>query len=239
MIITSLNQRSYTRFDHSIHFIHRLTFSLKTTPLIPASSVISSFVLVKKPFFATDVDGGSTVPVKRASRISQREYREAVRSEESIDWRCVECEAPILDCTPMPILNSTPMLFTDDEQEQSDLPADPDADFEPQSPDQYDSPADPDADFEPQSPDQYDSPVDPALDESSLAESPTAAPSPSSSFAFSLQVIDDCTNKGRPKLIDSRGFSYGIKRRRANATDWVCTMRPKVNIAKKKILITL
>ena len=121
----------------------------------------------------------------------------------------------------MPILNSTPMLFTDDEQEQSDLPADPDAGFEPQSP--Y----------------QFDLPVEPALDESSLAESPTARQNLSSSFAFSFQVINDCTNKGRPKLIGSRGFSYGIKRRRANATDWVCTMRPKVNIAKKNCLITL
>ena len=43
--------------------------------------------------------------------ISQQDYREAVRSEKSIDWRCVECEGPIM--------NSTPLLFTDDEQEQS------------------------------------------------------------------------------------------------------------------------
>ena len=33
----------------------------------PASSVIRSFVLVKKPLFATDVNSGSTVPVKWAS----------------------------------------------------------------------------------------------------------------------------------------------------------------------------
>ena len=43
--------------------------------------------------------------------VSQLDYREAVRSGESIDWRCVDCENPIL--------NSTPLLFTDDEQQQS------------------------------------------------------------------------------------------------------------------------
>ena len=122
---------------------------------------------------------------------------------------------------------------------QSDLPADPDAEFEFQSPYQSDLPASPDADLEfpdlePQSPaNQSDLPVEPALNESSLAESPTATvrQNLSSSFAISFQVINDCTNKGRPKLIDSRGFSYGIKRHRANATDWICTIRPKVNIA--------
>ena len=41
----------------------------------------------------------------------QFDYREAVRSGESIDWRCVDCENPIL--------NSTPLQFTDDEQQQS------------------------------------------------------------------------------------------------------------------------
>ena len=101
------------------------------------------------------------------------------------------------------------------------------------SPFQSDLSANPDADFKLQSPDQSDLPVEPALDESSLAESLSIRQNLSSSFAVSFQVINDCTNKGRPKLIDSRGFSYGIKRRRANATDWVCTMRPKVNIAKK------
>ena len=112
---------------------------------------------------------------------------------------------------------------------KSDLPADPDVEFESQSPYQSDLPASPDADFEPPSPANHsDLPVD---DESSLAESPTARQNLSSSVDISFQVINDSTNKGRPKLIDSRGFSYGIKRRRANATDWVCTRRPKVNIA--------
>lgn len=92
-----------------------------------------------------------------------------------------------------------------------------------------DLPASPDADFEPPSPANHsDLPVD---DESSLAESPTARQNLSSPVDISFQVINNSTNKGRPKLTDSRGFSYGIKCRRANATDWVCTIRPKVNIA--------
>ena len=43
--------------------------------------------------------------------ISQLEYHGAVRSGKSIDWRCVGCEGPIM--------NSTPLLFNNDEQEQS------------------------------------------------------------------------------------------------------------------------
>lgn len=86
--------------------------------------------------------------------ISQLDYRGAVRSGNSINWRCVEFEA------------QSPY--------QSDLPAIPDADLEPQSP-----------------ANQSDLPVEPALDESSLAESPTATvrQNLSSSFAISFQVI--------------------------------------------------
>ena len=74
--------------------------------------------------------------------------------------------------------------------------------------------------------------LDPARDESSIGE-----PAPETStvpfdylpFAVTFKIIEDSTSKGRPKLIDNRGYSYGIKRRRVNATDWVCTRRPKVN----------
>ena len=102
----------------------------------------------------------------------------------------------------------------------------PDRD-ESKSPYHSDFPANPDAELEPQSPaNQSDLSLEPALDDSSLAESPTARQNLSSSFAISFQVINDCTNKGHPKLIDSRGFSSGIKLHRANATDW----KPKVNV---------
>ena len=39
--------------------------------------------------------------------ISQLDYHKAVRSGKSIDWHCVESEGPIM--------NSTPLMFTDDE----------------------------------------------------------------------------------------------------------------------------
>ena len=72
--------------------------------------------------------------------------------------------------------------------------------------------------------------ADPDLDESSIADPPAAESPVHQSFAVTFEVINDCTTKGKPKLIDSRGYSYGIKRRRANATDWVCTRRPKVSL---------
>ena len=65
---------------------------------------------------------------------------------------------------------------------------------------------------------------DPVLDESSIADPP--AEESGSSFAVTFQIITDSTTKGRPKLIDSRGNSYHIKRSQANTTDWQCTTRP-------------
>ena len=67
----------------------------------------------------------------------------------------------------------------------------------------------------------------PTRDESSISEQ---TPEPSTApFALTFKIIKDSTSKGKPKLIDSRGYSYGVKRRRVNATDWMCTRRPKVN----------
>ena len=69
--------------------------------------------------------------------------------------------------------------------------------------------------------------LDPARDESSISEQ---TPEPSTGpFPLTFKIIKDCSSKGKPKLIDSRGYSYGVKRRRVNATDWMCTRRPKVN----------
>jgi len=68
---------------------------------------------------------------------------------------------------------------------------------------------------------------DPALQESSIADPP--AEENDSSFAVTFQIVKDSTTKGRPKPIDCRGYSYHVKCRQANATDWQCTTRPKVN----------
>jgi len=74
--------------------------------------------------------------------------------------------------------------------------------------------------------------ADPAVDESSILEPLPAAVENDSSFAVTFQLLEDSTTKGRPKVIDSRGYCYNVKRRRANATDWQCTVRSKVTIAE-------
>lgn len=68
--------------------------------------------------------------------------------------------------------------------------------------------------------------ADPAVDESSILEPLPAAVENDSSFAVTFQILEDSTTKGRPKLIDNRGYCYNIKRRRANTTDWQCIVRP-------------
>ena len=78
----------------------------------------------------------------------------------------------------------------------------------------------------------YEPLADPAADESSILEPLPAPVENDSSFAVTFQILEDCTTKGKPKLIDSRGYYYNIKRRRANTTDWQCTVKPRVSIVK-------
>lgn len=74
--------------------------------------------------------------------------------------------------------------------------------------------------------------------QSTIYDPPTQSTTDTSTvpFAVAFKIIEDSTSKGRPKLIDNRGYSYGIKRRRVNATDWVCTRRPKVNPCKASVI---
>ena len=138
--------------------------------------------------------------------VSQSSYRSAVKTGSSIDWLCSTCDVPQAE--------STPILFS-----ESDLPFDPEADSVAELAFDEFSIADPPA---------FELASDPDLDESSIADPPAAESPMHQSLAVTFEVINECTTKGKPKLIDSRGYSYGIKRRRANATDWVCTRRPKV-----------
>ena len=46
---------------------------------------------------------------------------------------------------------------------------------------------------------------------------------------ISFEIIEDSSKRGKSKLTDSRGYTYNVKRKRVNATDWQCTVRPKVN----------
>ena len=67
----------------------------------------------------------------------------------------------------------------------------------------------------------------PAFDESSPME-PSATDSRPASFEIEIEIVDDSTKRGRDKLVDSRGYTYNVKRRRGENTDWQCTVRPKV-----------
>ena len=67
----------------------------------------------------------------------------------------------------------------------------------------------------------------PAFDESSPME-PSATDSGPASFEIEIEIVDDSTKRGRDKLVDSRGYTYNVKRRRGGNTDWQCTVRPKV-----------
>ena len=144
--------------------------------------------------------------------VSQSSYRSTIKTGFSIEWLCSTCGDP--QAESMPILFSESDLL-------SDSVADPAFDES--------SIADPPA-FELASDCDINYVADPELDESSIADPPAAESPVHQSFAVTFEVINDCTTKGKPKLVDSRGYSYGNKCRRANATDWVCTRRPKVNI---------
>ena len=51
----------------------------------------------------------------------------------------------------------------------------------------------------------------------------------SSFFAVTYEIVENSSKRGRPKLIDSQGYSYTLQRRRVLVNDWQCSIRPKVN----------
>lgn len=142
--------------------------------------------------------------------ITQQGYREAVRAGASITWCCLPCQP------------SSPVAGSSRISEQS-IDILESSDFNPRAYHSdslqstiYDPPAQSTTDTTEDKP-SHQPILDPARDESSISE-----PAPETStvpFAVTLKIIEDSTSKGRPKLIDNRGYSYGIKRRRVNATD--------------------
>ena len=58
--------------------------------------------------------------------------------------------------------------------------------------------------------------------------SPPAANEMPDSFRLEFEIVKDSTKRDRPKLIDNRGYTYNVQRRRGENTDWQCTVRPKV-----------
>lgn len=138
------------------------------------------------------------------TRITLSDYRAAVQTDASIDWRCETC---MFESSLVPVAESTPVDFAADSVVESVIN---------DSTDNNESTV-------------YEPVTDPAaLDESLIYDPPAAVEG--NDFAVTYQILQDSTTKGRPKLVDSRGYCYNIKRRRPNATDWQCTIRRKVNI---------
>ena len=52
------------------------------------------------------------------------------------------------------------------------------------------------------------------------------------SYRITYQLVEAGTQRAKTKLVDSDGYSYNVKLRRANATYWQCTVRPKGNQCK-------
>ena len=46
-------------------------------------------------------------------------------------------------------------------------------------------------------------------------------------LAAGFRIIQSSSVRSRPRLIDSQGFTYNVKRRRGKITDWQCTIRNK------------
>ena len=65
-------------------------------------------------------------------------------------------------------------------------------------------------------------------DEESSLHDPLPAET-SSFFAVTYEIVENSSKRGRPKLIDSQGYSYTLQRRRVLVNDWQCSIRPKVN----------
>lgn len=75
------------------------------------------------------------------------------------------------------------------------------------------------------------------IDESSI-EMPSSISPSAEEFELTFQVIVDGTKRTREKLVDSRGYTYNVQRRRNNktTTDWQCTIRPKENPCRASII---
>ena len=51
-----------------------------------------------------------------------------------------------------------------------------------------------------------------------------------------FKLVEDSTKRGRVKLVDSRGYTFNVKRRRVTATDWQCTSRPASNPCRATVV---
>ena len=163
--------------------------------------------------------------------VSQQRYRDAVKTGDGINWRCVGCTisdlVPVAESTRvdnedslMSFMRLTPpgslILEVRDDPEEN---ATDDAALG----DTVDQP-----ELESERSISYEIP--PQIEESSIEE-PVILDNmidfqpPSITY----EIVDTCTKRGQRKLFDSCGYSYTIKRRRDTETDWTCSIRGKNN----------
>ncbi|XP_022809866.1 uncharacterized protein LOC111346869, partial [Stylophora pistillata] len=65
---------------------------------------------------------------------------------------------------------------------------------------------------------------------------PLATDSRPATFQIEFEIVEDSTKRGRNKLVDSRGYTYNVKRRRGGHIDWQCTVRPKGNVCRATVV---
>ena len=80
---------------------------------------------------------------------------------------------------------------------------------------------------QPNQPDLHEQSEDVSMEES--LEEPAILEQPETQCPVRFQLVEDSTKRGRVKLVDSRGYTFNVKRRRVTATDWQCTSRPVSN----------
>ena len=51
-----------------------------------------------------------------------------------------------------------------------------------------------------------------------------------------FKLVEDSTKRRRVKLVDSRGYTFNVKRRRVTATDWQCTSCPASNPCRATVV---
>ena len=74
--------------------------------------------------------------------------------------------------------------------------------------------------------------VEETVESAHSAESSLEDPTPvelSSHFEVTYEVVEQSSKRGRPKLIDSHGYSYNMHRQRGAVIDWQCIVRPRAN----------
>lgn len=68
------------------------------------------------------------------------------------------------------------------------------------------------------------------IDESSLTEAVIEEqPIDDQLPPVTFEIVEGASKRGQKKLFDSRGYSYCVKRRRNQVTDWHCSLRGKAN----------